>query len=154
MRESITDSVFRLKDEYEELVDQFGQQWPEPMSFSMLCRIRGSLSSKAVDLAKITSKHSRNFNKYAAQRKVQFFLEQVRLMTNGKSDDGVIIKSATASEPFAYAHVSELRLKEAESKGLKDTSNIILNQANELLKSINQDIAILRKEVESIHERS
>ena len=151
---SLTDKIFELKNEYEQMIVDSKGGWPDVMCFADLNRVRGLLSSYSLDLAKEAAKYNRDFVSLYAQRKVNYFLEKTRLMNVGFTEDKILIKSASAAEPYAEIYVKELRAKEAVNEGLKTTATLILKQVNELLKSINQDIAILRKEFESIHERS
>jgi len=152
---SLTDKIFELKDEYQQMIVDSNGGWPDVMCFADLNRVRGLLSSYSLDLAKEAAKYNRDFVSLYAQRKVNYFLEKTRLMNAGITEDKkTIIKSASAAEPYAEIYVKELRASEAMNEGLKTTATLILKQTNELLKSINQDIAILRKEFESIHERS
>ncbi len=150
---SLTDKIFELKDEYEAMIVQSNGGWPDVLFMADLCRVRGLLSSYNLDLAKEVAKHSIAYSNSEADRKVNYFLEKTRLMKVG-SVGKTLVKSASAAEPFAEIFVRERRIAEATNKGLKDSSKLVLDQTNELLKSINQDIAILRKEFESIHERS
>jgi len=149
----VTDKIFQLKEEYNKLIEDSNGGWPDVMAFADLCRIRGKLSNLSLDLSKDASKYARDFVSSETSRKVAYFKEKSRLMSKGMTEDGVIIKSASAAEPFAESFIANLRIKEAETEGMKISSSLLLKQTNEVLKSINQDIAILRKEFESIHER-
>ena len=60
-------------------------------------------------------------------------------MSKGITDDGIIIKSASAAEPFAESSIEDLRNKEAADEGMKITSSLLLKQTNEVLKSINMN---------------
>tara|TARA_R110000782_G_scaffold252972_1_gene340933 strand:+ start:244 stop:705 length:462 start_codon:yes stop_codon:yes gene_type:complete len=149
MSKSIIDEIFELKQEYRGMKDMIdlksaGSQELDfqPLYYPRLLEIRKDLSCLSLDLAKETAKHGRDFRNRRAGRETQKYLKQRELMDKGAK--------ATPSEAEAKAFTAHLLSDEALSEGFYMSGKLILNQVNEVLRSLNQDISIIKKEYESL----
>ena len=150
---TLTDEIFELKQEYRNMKDMIdlkaeGSQELDfqPLFYPRLLEIRKDLSCLSLDLAKETAKHGREFRNKRASRETQKYLEQRKLMIEGMK--------ATPAEASAKATTAHLLVDEALSEGFYQTGRLILAQVNEIIKSLNQDISIIKKEYEAINKIS
>ena len=146
---NLIDDIFKLKDEYKnmkEMIDlkDSGSQELElqPLHYPRLLEIRKDLSCLSADLAKETSKSGRDWRNKRAERETQKYLKQRELMIKGTK--------VTAAEALAKQLTAEHLKDEAMYEGFYQTGKLILAQVNEILKSLNQDISIIKKEYESL----
>ena len=147
---SVVDEILELTREYKGMNDMIDLQGPEsqeiefkPLYYPSLLRIRRELSCLSIELATETSRSMRKFKNLEAQRKYQFFINKRKNI-----EDGMKIGAAAAQ---AEVDVGEERKEEALEEGFYMTGRLILNQTNEILKSLGQDISIIKKEYESIN---
>lgn len=148
---SLIDRIFDLKQEYENMKDMIDLKGPDsqeidfqPMFYPDLLRIRKDLSCLSLDLAKSTGKYQRDFKNAEAKRKTQYFFKKRECIQLQKMKIG-------EAETEAEVETSDLRISAATNEGLYSTGKLLLSQCNEVLKSLNQDISIIKKEYESIN---
>ena len=147
---SLTDEILELTREYKSMKDMIDLRGPEsqeiefkPLYYPDLLKIRKDLSCLSIELAVETSKYMRMFKNLESTRKVQFFIKKRQNI-----EAGMKIGSAEAQ---AEVDVGDLRESESMNEGFYMTGRLILNQTNEILKSLGQDISIIKKEYESIN---
>lgn len=147
---SITDEILELTTEYKSMKDMIDLRGPEsqeidfkPLYYPDLLRIRKDLSCLSLSLAVETSKSMRMFKNVESTRKVTFFLKKRENIEAGMR--------IGAAEAQAEVDVKDLRETESMEEGFYMTGRLILNQTNEVLKSLGQDISIIKKEYESIN---
>jgi len=102
-----------------------------------LMGIRKNLSYNAYLLGLDTARAKRQLETIKAQRKIKYFKSKVEHLKDGVGK----------AETLAEVEVSELREKEANTDGIYSGYKIILEQCNEVLKSIQQDLSVLRLEM-------
>ena len=139
-KESVIGKVLELKDEYyhlKESIDESALMYPE------LLRIRKELSCLSVDLAVETSKYTRDFKNSQADYEITRYMKQRELMTQKG-------ERVTAADALARQYAVEKLKDVAVNEGLHKTGTMILAQINEVLKSLNQDISIIKKEYERL----
>jgi len=148
---SLIDQIFKLKQEYQEMKDVIDLKGPEsqeldfqPLFYPGLIRIRRDLSCLSLDFAKSTAVHLRDFKTKKAQRETQRYLKQKEFMSQGVK--------VTQAEAQARQATADMLEPEAVAEGFYMTGRLIINQVNEVLKSLNQDISILKKEYESLNQ--
>ncbi len=98
---------------------------------------RKNLVCYCYDFGREVSQFKIDFDAAYGQRKIAFYREKNEHIKEGVSK----------AETIAEVCISELRTKEKQLEGLYSGSKIILNQANEVLKAMQQDIAMLKSEL-------
>jgi len=145
----VTEQIFALIHEYrdmEDMIDLKGSGSQEldlkPLFYPRLITIRRGLSCLSVDLATEVGKYQREAKNSKAQFEYTRYIKQKELMDEGTK--------VTAAEAQAKQYVAEMILQVATDEGLYSSGKLILTQVNEVLKSLNQDISIIKKEYENL----
>lgn len=146
---TVTEQIFALIHEYrdmEEVIDlkESGSQEIDfkPLYYPRLITIRKKLSSLSVDLATKVAKYKRSSMSAKAKYEYDKYIAVRDLMASGEK--------VTAAESKAKQKVADQLQPLAIEEGLYSSGNLILKQVNEVLKSLNQDISIIKKEYESL----
>ena len=106
-------------------------------NLNALVILRKNLVSHCYDFGREVSQYKIDFDSAYGRRKIAFYREK-----NECIDQGV-----SKAETIAETRISELRENEKLLEGLYSGSKIILTQANEVLKAMQQDIAMLKSEL-------
>lgn len=126
-----------LTDKIQVLIQKYNETPLEATYLSVLMDIRQSLVSLSFELGLEVAKYKREFDKANYKRKINFFQ-----LKNDNLDSGV-----TKAETLAEVQIKELRETEKDYESLYNGCKIILNQVNEVLSSMQQDISILKAEL-------
>jgi hypothetical protein len=147
----IVDQMFALVREYKEMQEMIDLKSVEsqeltfkPLMFPELLRIRKDLSCLSLEYASGVGDWAFDFKEAEAQRKVQYYIKKRECINAGMK--------IGAAETEAECDTSDLREACGTNEGLYTSGRLVLNQINEVLKSINQDISIIKKEYESINQ--
>ena len=124
--EGITDIIFR-----------YNQTPLSGDNLNMLCEFRKDLVCLCYDFGREVSQFKIDFDNAYGQRKINFYKEKNLCIAQGVSK----------AETIAEVKISDYRSKEKDLEGLYSGSKIILHQANEVLKAMQQDIAMLKQEL-------
>ena len=146
---TITEQIFALINEYKKMEDMIDLSGPDsqsidfkPLLYPRLIEIRKNLSCLSVDLASEVAKYMRQSKNSKAKYDYDRYVATKVLM-----DSGVKV---TAAESQAKQQIADQLQGVAVDEGLYSSGNLILKQVNEVLKSLNQDISIIKKEYESL----
>jgi len=135
----IIGQILDLKSKYFKLKESIDDS---AMQFPQLIQIRKDMACLSLELAVQASKYARDFKSSKAAYEIARFLKQRELMAKGVK--------VTAADAQAKQEVIEMLEQVAIDEGLYQTGRLILAQTNEILKSLNQDISIIKKEYEQI----
>jgi len=126
-----------LTDKIQVLIQKYNETPLEATYLSVLMDIRQSLVSLSFELGLEVAKYKREFDRCNYRRKINFFQ-----LKNDNLSEGV-----TKAETLAEVQIKDLRESEKEYESLYTGCKIILNQVNEVLSSLQQDISILKAEL-------
>ena len=147
----LIDNIFELSNEYQQMTDMISLTGPDsqeiefrPLYYPRLLEIRRKLSCLSLDLAKEVAKSLVSYKNNEARRKVQFFIAKKNYIAQGNR--------IGAAEAEAEMEIGDLRKAEAVDEGSYLAGKLIVGQVNEVLKALNQDISIIKKEYESINQ--
>lgn len=126
-----------LTDKIQILIQKYNETPLEATYLSVLMDIRQNLVSLSFELGLEVAKYKRNFDKANVRRKINFFR-----LKNTHLNEGV-----AKAETLAEVQLQQLRETEKDYESLYNGCKIILNQVNEVLSSIQQDISILKSEL-------
>jgi len=116
---------------------EYNQLPLDGVNLNTLVHIRKDLVCLCYDFGREVSQFKIDFDIAYGKRKIAFFTEK-----NDNIDQGV-----SKAETIAEVRIKEFRREEKVLEGLYSGSKIILNQANEVLKAMQQDIAMLKAEL-------
>ena len=119
------------------LIFEYKNMTLDGVNLNELVHKRKDLVCACYDFGREVSQFKIDFDSAYGQRKIAFF--------NEKNDN--IDKGVSKAETIAEVNISHLRTKEKTLEGLYSGSKIILTQANEVLKAMQQDIAMLKSEL-------
>lgn len=137
---SITDKIIQLKEEYHKWKPIIDTEI-DPMAYPELLRIRKELACLSLDLAIEVSKSTRKSISLEGEIEFNRYTTQHALIEQG-------IKIG-AAESAARALDQDKKEEYAVEKGWHRTGDMILKQVNEILFSLRQEIAIVKKEYEN-----
>lgn len=126
-----------LTDKIQVLIQKYNETPLEATYLSVLMDIRQNLVSLSFELGLEVAKYKRNFDKANVRRKINFFR-----LKNTHLNEGV-----AKAETLAEVQLQQLRETEKEYESLYNGCKIILHQVNEVLSSLQQDISILKAEL-------
>ena len=119
------------------LIGKYNETPLEATYLNQLMDIRQSLVCLSFNLGVEVAKYKREFDASNYKRKINFFQ-----LKNDNLASGV-----TKAETLAEVQIKELRAEEKANESLYTGSKIILNQVNEVLSSLQQDLSILKSEL-------
>ena len=145
----VTDQIFALIHEYKEMEDMIelkdsGSQEIDfkPLFYPRLIEIRRKLSCLSVELSVEVGKAMRAAKTSKAEYEYQRYMKTKVFM-----DEGMKV---TPAESKAKQDIADLLPGLAVDEGVYSSGNFVLKQVNEVLKSLNHDISIIKKEYESL----
>lgn len=126
-----------LTDKIATIISHYKETPLEATYLSQLMSLRQELVSLGFELGLEVAKYKREFDRANFKRKINFFQ-----LKNDNLSEGV-----TKAETLAEVKIKQERENEKEYESLYTGCKIILNQVNEVLSSMQQDISILKAEL-------
>lgn len=127
----------RTTEKINEIINSYSLLLLEANNLPVLVDLRKDLVVLSYDLGREVAEYKIAFDSAYARRKISYFQAKQTHLSG----------SLGKAEVLAEVEVAELRKEEKENEGLYSASKIVLNQVNEVLKSMQQDISLLKQEL-------
>ncbi len=125
-----------ITDKLIELIQDYNSTTIEAKHLDYLMGLRKDLSSIAFFFGKDVANLKRDLEQCKAQRKIDFYRIQEKHLDEGLGKSVV----------YAEKSIGDIRKQEGKLEGNYAGSKIILEQVNQVIQSLNQDVAQLRLE--------
>lgn len=128
-----------ITDKITDVIQQYNSIELASQNLDTIMNMRKTLVALNFELGKEVAKYKRDYDAAYARRKIGYYTSKNEAIENAHT--------ATHADVLAEKHVAPHREEEKRLEGIYSGSNIIRVQANECINAMQQDISILKTEL-------